>query len=175
MLPWIQEPNCGYTLKYNVTIELAGPSQNSPSPYHELEEGDIGDPSIIEYSPFSNSFYFSSTYDPYLFRDFYVHIYGQATLSKRPYTALQEVYSLPTPYNVLADWVEIWPLLDFEGEVYEYKLPVFKVSVQEPLYLINNSPPEFQEFPEVVTVMTGQKIEYNLPATTDYENNTVYL
>ena len=23
--------------------------------------------------------------------------------------------------------------------------------------------------------MTGQKIEYNLPATTDYENNTVYL
>ena len=66
-------------------------------------------------------------------------------------------------------------MIDFIPENYEYLLDVFTVSIDEPTYLVNNSPPEFQQLPEPQILKNGEKIEYQLPATQDYENNTVYL
>ena len=79
------------------------------------------------------------------------------------------------PYLKTANWTEIWPMLHIPAENNEFLLPPFKVTVLEPLYLINNSPPEFAAALNPITLTIGETYEYHLEPTIDYENNTVYV
>ena len=54
-------------------------------------------------------------------------------------------------------------------------LTPFKVKVDEALYLLNNTPPQFVNSPTVLELEAGESYLYVLGPTEDFENNSVLM
>ena len=51
----------------------------------------------------------------------------------------------------------------------------FKVEVAESLMKLNNTPPQFKQAPSGIELIAGTTTEWSMPATSDFENNAIYL